>query len=166
MNPTIDRSHIRLTMNVDEAGNPTGGSGGGGDASAAKQDDQIALLTDIETALNTPATELPPQNTGGLNSAVTHVAVNKTTSGADTICAADTDEAWQVSALILSISGATTLTLDSGGVDCIVDIPGAGVLTLDPNQDGWNTGAVNTALTLTSSNAVTIKGNIQAQKGV
>lgn len=38
MNPTIDRSHIVLTMNVDETGTPSGGGGGGGgDASAANQ---------------------------------------------------------------------------------------------------------------------------------
>lgn len=119
---------------------------------------------DVLAKLSETVPALPPRMVGGLNTAVTTVAVDKADTGADTIQGADTDEAWQMASCKLTVSGATTLTFDSGGIDLILDIPGPGLLDLQYDESGHNTGADNTPFLLTSSAAVDISGVIKLQK--
>jgi len=168
---------------VDRATGEPASAGGGAGTSDTTEATQLLVKTAVETTatnstaaltkldtintnLTTTVTELPPRTTGGANGPVTHYAVNKADTGADTIVAADTDEAWQMSACALYISGATTLTFASGGVDYVKPVAVAGDLILDPNENGWNKGGINTAFTLSSTNAVQITGIVELQKKV
>lgn len=118
----------------------------------------------IKALLETAAPNMPPRMEGGATGPVTTVEVDKADTGADTIAGVDADEAWQMASCKLSIAGATTLTFASGGEDLVLTIPAAGILDLLHDESGHNTGADNTAFTLTSSAAVAIKGVIKLQK--
>lgn len=128
------------------------------------QEDVLSQLEAQTLILDAQADVLPPRMLNGATGAVTTIAVNKSDTGATTLQAADTDEAWQLASAVLAIAGATTLTFDSGGVDLVLPIAAAGILILDHKESGWNTGAINTLFSLASTNAVQITGVIQLQK--
>jgi len=159
----------------------SGSGGGGGDASAANQlagnaslssiDGKVATestLQDVLTELQTPATSIPPRTVtlNGGDANLQGIAVSMTTATSLQIAAADADESWGLFAGELSFSGATTITFEGGSSDLVLDVPGAGIYSINFREHPYCVTNINQAFTLTSSQAVNIKGKVYIAKGV
>jgi len=133
-----------------------------GGATAAKQDEQTTLLEDIETALTTPVTELPPeplQATTGLT--VTTIA--KSTTGDTTLVAAVSGQTTRVHRMKFTCDAACLVLIKRGSteLDRFRFPASGGAAVLEFSSRPWYVTGANEALVINSSTTANVDGSIE-----
>jgi hypothetical protein len=123
-------------------------------------------LLDVLTELQTPASYLPlPPVAASTDITLTRATVAITTATDTTIVTATAAQSTRLHRAHLSVSGAVTLTWKSASTSLFaVDLPAAGVWSLDFSPYWWAKTANNEALVLTTSAAVNVKGIVDYVK--
>ncbi len=122
-----------------------------------------SVLKGIYSLLNQPAAAIPARALTPAGALIIG-HVNKSTTGATTIVAADPAKAFSIYGVLISVGGPTTLTFKCGVDDLVLDVPSAGILDLAFREYPYCVSTVNTAMSLTSSSAVALKGKLYVGK--
>lgn len=133
---------------IDSISSSDGSGGGSGDASAAKQDEQTAVLEDIETALTAPVSELPKTP---LLSESDMVAgnVSRTGAGETTMVAAVSGQTTKLHAYAVTVPGPGTVEIRNGTGGTVLRkhvFPDKGGLIRDERERPYAKTGTNTAL--------------------
>lgn len=140
----------------------SGGGGGGGDATAAKQDEQTDLLEDIEAALTTPVTELPPEPLQATTD-LTVTTIAKNTSDDTTLVAAVSGQTTRVHRMKFTCDGACLVLIKRGStvIDRFRFPASGGAAVLEFSSRPWYVTGANEALAINTSTTANVDGSIE-----
>lgn len=131
-------------------------------ATAAKQDDQTALLEDIETALTTPVTELPPEPLQATTD-LTITTIAKNTSGDTTLVAAVSGQTTRVHRMKFTCDGANVVLIKRGStvLDRFRFPASGGAAVLEFSSRPWYVTGANEALVINTSTTANVDGSVE-----
>lgn len=133
-------------------------------------DEDLAAIDAITTALETPATELPPPvPVGAGNTTLTRATVSISTATTTSIVGATASQTTRVHRIALTIAAgaAQTVTFQSASTSLgAFDIPDTGgSIVFDFSPYWWFKTATNEAFQITTSSTAAVKGIIDYVKG-